>query len=171
MAIFQNGNFLNILGIILIALGTFSMFMGNRILSNQSTRLMVNQMETFIKGNLKTTSIDQIINTVGILSEENDINLMVSNLTMPEKFFLLMFIGGYKKMDQKAIFRMLKLLAENLKPPFTLSPENNPFQEVIDSLTRKKIIVVEGTSLRPTNLGQKIVSVLIRSKIPPFDEI
>lgn len=133
---------------VLIALGTFSMFYGNRISSKERDALLRDQIQ-------------------GTIVNESDIQIVIGNLTMPEKYFLRHLVKHPKNMTQSEIWRMLKSYAENIKPPFP--PGYNPFQETLDSLLRKKIITYANDTATITPYGRMIVQTIIKNKVPPFD--
>lgn len=163
------GTFLNILGIIFIAIGTFLMFRGSNILSRERDTIL----KSFLMKQFESIKIEQITETKSIVSQDSDIKLIIQNLTFHEKYDLFIFARGFENIDKKSMMRIMrknmKSLVENFKPPY--SADFNPFQETIDSLVRKDIIIYENNTVRFTHLGKEIVNNMIKNNIPPFDEI
>jgi hypothetical protein len=107
--------------------------------------------------------------TKEIVQEEADTRLIIDHMSESEKHFLAFTVRDPMKDPLKVppqqIQKMLKAFADD----YQVAGGGNPFLEMLNSLKSKNLVEFDDGRILLTPRGKKVVGVLIKNKIPPFD--
>lgn len=157
------------LGAILSAIGSFMVIYGNVQHTKEIDQRQSAQLRSSIENvvsHFKTISKDQIELITRDSIEKEKVSLIINDLTLPERWVLLRFINGYQRLKKGDMQRMFAELNDYYSK-FSFNNREDPF----DILSRKKLIKSKNASTELTALGLKIVTLMVKNKISPFDII
>ena len=158
------------IGVIVSCFGSAMVAWGNIQLSKEQSKQLSESVRD-IKSQIITVGreeIDQITNTLVI---DQRLTRIINDLTLPDKWTLIRFIQGYMALKREDWQDMVNCL-NDYYAKFPSERTKDPF----DTLSRKEIIInkkekngIMESELTP--LGKKVVSILVKDRITPFDRV